>query len=493
MKKRFNQFRIPTAAALVVLFVSIWVSAYLIQQSTNIVGRASGDKTPANVMVSNISDNSFTVTFTTTARANSAISVSSETLEPTTFFDIRNSSSADNSYFSHYINVSNLKPLTMYEFSILSDGQTYLQNGHKYSIKTGPKLIIIPKTTGKVSGKVLLPTGEAAIDTIAITQIQGGQLLSTLTKSNGTFSIPLKFLRSESLNSYYTPTKTTPLSTTFYFQNLTTTVKSTVATAGNLPTTTLSYQYDFSNTQSNVSTASSILKIPQTQVTAGTVSIQVPQASQSFIDSQPQFRGTGIPAKTVNITIQPGQIKATTQVGLNGIWTYRLANPLDPGSYTLQIVTPDNSGTSKSLSQKFSIFGSGSQIAGSGPTVTPTPRQAAVATLTPTPTRKPTTIPTQTPTPTTIALLTPTPVQSGITPTTSLQSPTNTPIPTSIAVATVTPAPTLVAIAPTTPAQTVTNPTAAPTPAATGSLSTIVLGLASFIFIVGGAALLFIL
>lgn len=489
MKKPLLKFRIPTAAGLVLLFLSIWITSYLIQSGVITIGRASVDIEPQHVIVSNITDTSFTVSFTTNDKALSAISVSSQSMEPTTYFDNRSKTDQE-TFSSHYITVKKLSPRTTYQFSILSDGNTYLQNGQKYSVSTGPKLVNTPKSGKKISGRVIMPDGSAAVDTIVIVSIQKAQQLSALTTSSGTFSVPLTLLRTSNLNGYFTPPSNSPVTIQFMTQDLLTTTKTKLSAASKLPTATLSYQYDFTGETTTTATSSSLLKIPASNITPGTVSISVPRNQQSFIDVRPQLSGSGVAGKNVAIDIEPGSRKASVQVESNGVWTYRPSSDLQPGAYTLRITTPDSFGISKTLSVAFSIFGTGSQIAGSGPTFTPTPRPTS--TPTPIPTAIPSPTPTSIPnaTPTTITLLTPTPTST--LPTSAITTPSPT-------LSQISPTPTLIALAPSaTPLPTVAPTTSAQvtpvtTPAATGNLSTIVLGFVSVVFIIGGATLLFIL
>ena len=56
MKRGIWSKRIPTILALFILFGSIWVTSFLIQTGVIFVGRASPDRIPQNVKISNITD-----------------------------------------------------------------------------------------------------------------------------------------------------------------------------------------------------------------------------------------------------------------------------------------------------------------------------------------------------------------------------------------------------------------------------------------------------
>src|SRR3989338_10682753 len=75
MRKGLWSKRIPTFFAFLLLFISIWVTSFLIQKGVIFVGRATPEKSPREVLISNITDSSFTVTFQTLAKTVAAVSI----------------------------------------------------------------------------------------------------------------------------------------------------------------------------------------------------------------------------------------------------------------------------------------------------------------------------------------------------------------------------------------------------------------------------------
>src|SRR3989344_1491448 len=115
MKKGLWSKRMPTIFAFLLLFISIWVTSYLIQTGVIIVGRATPDKTPQNVTIANITDSSFTVAFTTNEKTSGGLSVEEVGKNPYVVFDDRNKKTGlpaqageQNEFYSHYITVSEL-------------------------------------------------------------------------------------------------------------------------------------------------------------------------------------------------------------------------------------------------------------------------------------------------------------------------------------------------------------------------------------------------
>ncbi len=474
MKHGLWHKRIPTVFALVVLLGSIWVTSLLIQSGVIYVGRASPDKVPQNVKISNITDSSFTVTFTTNNKTAAALSVEEIGKNPYVVFDDRNKKANNQEpFYSHYITVSDLDAETNYKFSILSDGETYLLNGENYSVKTGPKIETPPLSQNPIFGKAILPDGQTASDTIVELKISGAQTISTLTKNNGEYTIPTNAIRTIGLDKYFAIPLTQEVELIFLRQDLKSSVKIKFENASNVPTTTLEKQYDFTQTSKPIdeSTPSSQLKTPSSQVGFGQVTITAPSQNQSFIDSRPLFRGTGLANKSVKITIDSNKTIPTLTTSSSGVWTYRPDNPLSAGEHSITIETPDRFGITQTLSRSFAVFPSGSQVSD---TATPSATPTGTRTPTPSPTLTPTLIPSVSPTialtpsvsPTVIPTFTPTPIAS-LTPTL---------IPTTVAKPTITP----------------TNIPLV-TPAPTGSMSTIILTSISILLIVAGGALLFLL
>ena len=457
MKKGFSQKRIPTLFAFLILFASIWVTSFLIKNQVLFVGRATPEKSPQNVTISNVTDSSFAVAFTTSEQAVSAISVEGQDKIPYAIFDDRDKVTGKKTpFYSHLITVSNLTPQTSYKFTILSEGETYPKDGTTYSVTTG-SAIGKAKGSSLISGKVILPDGNSADDTIVILDASGAQTLSTLTNASGEYKINVGSARLSNLKSFFKEDISSAATLKFARGDLSSSVKTLLKDAANIPTVTLSYQYDFTQIQSEeISTASSILRAPSQAIKYGDIKIVNPRENASFIDARPLFSGTAIPNQSVKITIESKLIETTVISGVNGYWSFRPSAPIPPGDYKITIQTLDQYGILRTITSNFVVFAGGTQVA-----------QSATPSATPTSIIQPT--PSATPIPT---ITTPSP-------TTSVLAPTAT--------ATLTPIPTFVL--PT------TIPTKPPvvTPAPTGNASSVVLTIISAVLISSGVALLFLL
>ena len=515
LKSLWNM-RIPTLIAFIIIISAIFVISSLVKRGAINIGFLSQGAIPGNIQTANITDTSFTVSFTTKEKSAAFINFGDTENLGNTAYDTRDISQGKQSYYSHFIKVQNLSPDKKYYFSIVSNGNTYLDDNKRYSVTTGPKLLVSPLEQDSIRGKVVSADGAPADDTLIYIQIQGAQTLSVITSDLGDYIIPLDNLHGPKLARYIAVSNATPINLQIIKQGQISNVKTLYKKGLLIPPVTLARDYDFtkSNTaEENVGTASSNLKVVAPPAVKGEIRIAFPKNNDSLIDLQPTFNGTALPGKTVKIIINSQTIQTEVTADKNGYWSYRPSSALSSGQHTITIETIDASGITKRITQIFNIFPQGSQVTQSAtqpanivlaiePTSTPTP--------TPRPTKIPTSTPTRVPTATTIPTATPTTVPTR----TQIQLPTATPTPIKIALATTsTPTPTIrVTLPPTatptttktlTPTKTTTNllnnpnvnniNNTTPTPAIAepGNPLSIILTSTSVFFILLGITLLF--
>lgn len=426
MKRGIWEKRIPTLLALTILFLGIPVTLFLIQKRAIIVGRATEDISPRNITIANISDTTFSVSFETSKLTRSAISMGRGEIS-SLIYDDRDKKNSEAPYYSHHITISNLSPLTDYEFSIVVEGIMFTNGEEKFKVKTAPVVPGNPEKKG-LSGKIILPDGKPAENTLVYVTIAGAQELSTITDNLGRYSIVLNTPRTTSLNNYFTITSSTTLVIKAIRQNLSSKTQILYQNTKPVPIITLGSNYNFQETtqEEEPRTLSSELTAPPEEL-AGEIKILVPKESQSFVDDQPLFRGIALPEAFIKITIESEHITKTEVIAdKNGVWSFRPTAPLSPGQHTITIETRDPSGVIKRIKRTFTVFAQGSQVAQTAtpsatPTSTPTPSPTLALTPTPTPTPtgeptptstpplspSPTTTPTPTPTPTITPIITP--------------------------------------------------------------------------------------
>lgn len=426
--------RIPTLFGIFAIVIGIGVTSFLVKQGSILVGQASPSDIPQNVKISNISDASFTVSYTTDSTVLGSLNYGDNVNLGKTILDDRDQGQIVTSRHTHVITLKNLTPKTTYLFSITSGQNTFLDNGSLFKAKTGPSLESPSLQRGEISGKVILPNGSIPKEAFLYVATGGAQTLSTIIKPDGSYSLSLNPLRSQDLSSYFIIPQQTIFTISLFGDSLTS--KATISSdkTTNVPTVTLSKDYDFTINnnpilQTQTSSPSANVVFPQATPSSAlnsTPQILTPKQDQSFSDTQPLFKGTALPNQDVSITIHsPEQITAQVQADASGNWTYRPSSSLSAGDHTISIITRDAFGILKTITQSFTVYASGSQV---NQPATPSATLTPTLTSTPTPTITLSPTPTATPSPTLIATIAAVASQS---PTLTI-SPTINPLPTAI-------------------------------------------------------------
>lgn len=413
MRNIFNK-RIPTLFGFLAIVLGIGLTSLLTQQGVIFTGQASPSNEPTNVQITNVSDTSFTVSYTTADSVLGSLNVGTTTGLGTTVLDERDKIATGHNV--HVITVRNLNPQTPYLFSITSGEDSFLKNGALYSVRTGPALEA-SNLRGSMSGKVIAPDGTSPKEALIYLNIPGAQILSTLIKADGSYTISLNSLRTSDLSSYFTSLEeiTAKLSV---FDGSLSSQASLSTDISDVPTITLSQNYDFTTSELPISSndpmsTSSAKELFPTSTPSGslknTPQIITPKKDQGFSDDQPLFRGTAQPNQDVEISIHSDEaISAKVVADANGNWTYRPDSSLSPGTHTITIKTKDSFGILKTITQQFVVYASGTQVGESAtPSATLTPTPTPTLTITPIATVTPTEIDTPSPTPTPTAALAP--------------------------------------------------------------------------------------
>jgi hypothetical protein len=419
--------RIPTLLALLFLILSLVLTSFFINRTFQLTGFASPDSKPENIKITNITDTSVTITYTTAKAVLGSIAYGKNTPEQIVTDD-RDKEEPKKTYFTHHITIRNLAPETSYFFSIISDGETYLDDGKPFRFSTAPKL---PSQTSKqytVSGTIANTDGN---DALVYLLTDKSQILSATVDSKGSFTLKIDLLRSQNLSSIITLTPETKMHLLVIGSNKRSDVTFPFAISNKLPSVILGELYDFTLSAEPISSDSgSFTTFPPFEgksVEANSITITSPKHNESFTDQQPLLQGTALPNEEIEIMIESSQqIKAIVQANAQGRWEFRPDIPLAPGNHKITIKTRDQNGVLRTLTKPFVVLAAGSQF--TEPSVSPEPK---------TPTSTPTETPTLTPTPLPSATSTPTPQPS------ILPTETPTPLPTSPPTPTITPRPSI--------------------------------------------------
>ena len=421
MKNSIWNKRIPTLLGIFIIGIGIFVTTMLVQTGVITIQNAAVSQAPENVRITNISTKSFTVSYTTQAKVLGTLSYGVTSDYGSVGYDDRdqkNTTSAD--YNVHYITVKNLKPSTLYFFSITSEKDTYLHNDTPFQVTTGPILPTDPPKQQPALGKVVLPDGSIPPEAIVYLSGPGTQTISALLQNNGSYILPLNSLRTEDSTSYANLIPNQILQELAVSVDKKSNVSILASQINPIPVITLSQDYDFTVQSTPLASGSAQTSFPffTTSISkSSTPQILTPNNDQGFTDTKPTFKGKAQPGEDIQITVHSDQAINTTIIADKyGNWSYRPDESLTPGEHTITIVTHNAAGILQTIKKSFTVYAAGSQVSQSA---TPS------ATLTPKPTNIPTPVPT-------VIFPTSTPAQLTPTPTTIVMIVTTAPQPTAL-------------------------------------------------------------
>lgn len=431
MREKFWNKKIPTLLGILLIAVSVGVTTFLVNQTTFFKSNASLSDQPKDVRITNVTDNSFTVSYSTDSQVPGSLNYGKDQTLGQTGLDDRDQQSGNlANYNIHNITLRSLQSQTQYFFTITSGQNNYLNSGEPFTVTTAASLSA-PLEQTPMTGKVTLPDGTAPTEAIVYVTTDNAQVISTLTKSDGSFILPLNSLRTSDLSSYYALPDNATIKILALGDSLTSNVVLSTNQANSIPTIVLSNNYDFRTSQAPTGVPVNLENFPSFNSTPSanaSPEILTPKDNQTFTDQQPLFKGTTLPSQNVKIVIQSDDvIQANVTADANGNWTYRPANPLAAGNHTIAITAKNSSGVLETITKSFVIYASGQQINPAVPSGTPTPTPTTTPTLTPAVTQKITPTPTITPMTTITPAVTQTQTKGGVISPTGTLPPTGNP------------------------------------------------------------------
>lgn len=424
--------RIPTLLGLILLGVGFFAINFAVTHTTFFTTKASPSYAPEEIRVTNLTDTSFTVSYTTKESVLGTLSFGSTPSGGKVALDDRDQQSGNpQPYLVHHITVKNLSPNTTYYYSISSADKSFIDTDKPFTVKTLDQLSQNPSRQPPIVGTVANPSGNTD-NTIVLLVTDGAQTLSTMVKADGSYVMPLNALRTSDYSSYITFTDTSIIKILVENPDGKSTVSVLASQINPVPQISINNSYDFTTSletshnpiASDSADTTSFPSFSATEAGPKQPSISNPSTDAGLHDQQPQFDGTALPNSQVEIEIHSDNpITTTITANTNGSWTYRPTTKLAPGQHTITIKTKNSQGILQTITRSFTVYAEGSQftepsVSPVQPTDTPTPT-VAVPTATPSP--SPTTTPIASPTPTLSPTATPTPIP--VAPTTILTQP----------------------------------------------------------------------
>lgn len=189
---------------LILLIIGLLVGLYLVSQQTNLFPKATPLVSPQEVKISNLSDNSFTVSWITPDKPTIGfISYGQSNLTETASDD--RDSGGPKPRTTHHITLKNLVPQTSYFFKISSAGQTFDNNGKAYQVTTAPTTSDTPPLPQPIFGKVKTADNQPPQEAVVYVEIGEGTFLSSYTRADGNWLVTLNNARIKDLSTYLNP------------------------------------------------------------------------------------------------------------------------------------------------------------------------------------------------------------------------------------------------------------------------------------------------
>lgn len=385
--------KVPTLLALFLLILLIGgisiASERLLRTSTT----ASGSIQPNNVTVTNATDVSLTVVWTTQSPATGVVELKGPDGKKQVFFDERDTNGKSvKKYLAHSATGRNLSPDTPYTITILTNGKTFQDNTSSAN-RTAPTLPLPTTGLGPAYGTVFTADNQPAEGALVRITVEGSQTLSTLVTQSGSWMIPLNLIRTNDGTRYLTTANRMTEQLTVMFDGQETTAITDTLNDSPVPMMILGKSYDFRKQQAkNADGAPIAQEFPailgdQTVAnpTSFSVTLAVPAENSALTTTLPLIQGTGIPGKTVSVVVGiASPVSGTATVGSDGIWRYTPTKPLGTGKQSVTITTQNANNQPVAVTHIFEILKSGTQVLGTAtpsgeltPTFQPTPTSTA--------------------------------------------------------------------------------------------------------------------
>jgi len=405
--------KIPTLLGIAILALGLAIGVYLVQNQQIFRLGATPEASPKDVRITNITDSSFSVSWTTDIEVGGFVkySESNSSLNKTALTKL-----AEKSY-THYAVVENLNKESAYQFKINSGSEDFDNNGANWLVTTG-SLISGGDQSNIISGSVLTQTGVVAKDAIVYISAGGISPLSTITSENGTFTVNLATARNQSLNSFATISEANTLLEIFVQSG-----QRGVATAQIYPEATkpappiiLGQVHDFKNLPPSNSggTPKASVGLPQntgekesgfnvseesSAPTSETITLESIEDGEIISTTTPEFFGEGPPGTTVKITVESEVVSGEVAVNSSGNWSWNPPGNLEEGPHTITISWRDAGGILRTLKRTFIVQAAegpafeSTPSASTSPTASPTTSPTATSSSTPSTSSSPTSTP----------------------------------------------------------------------------------------------------
>jgi hypothetical protein len=425
--------KIPTLIVLVILIIGVVIGVFLVKNRQLFRLGASGQEAPKDVRVTNISETTLSVSWTTDAQTQGVVvwGDSQNSLGRTTVSETQSAN-------IHYATITGLESSSSYFFKINSAGEVYDNNGIPWEAQTAADALA-PSQPIVISGTLEDASGGSVANALVYVTAGGGTPLSTLSSEEGNWVVAVSNTRTQDLSGYVEIDESRTLVEISVQAGAQGTASALIypASAKPAPPIVLGQSHDFKNLPPSLESGvpQAQIEVPEGQESSGfdvpeatgipqtaAVTLESVESGEIVASSQPEFFGEGPPDTVITITVESDPVTDQVTVGEDGEWNWSPPDNLSPGTHQITLSWRDAGGILRTLTRSFVVQAAEEPAFVSTPSATPTTRPSA----SPSPTSRPT--------PTTRLSATPTP-RPTVTPTPKA-SPTATPKPTKAPTAT---------------------------------------------------------
>ena len=203
--KKLLDKRIPTLLGMFVLVVALIAGTLLLGEGPGVFApRATPSTTPKKIKVTNVTDNSFTISFLTDESTPAFVKYG------TSASDLKSQSSDDRDQLSgtvgdykmHHITVRGLQQSTQYHYTLgTGSGSSFDNGGVPFTLTTAARNGA-PAAAKTIYGSVSNQAGNPAEGAVVYISLAEAGEMSSLVKKSGSWAIPLSNARTKNGSSY---------------------------------------------------------------------------------------------------------------------------------------------------------------------------------------------------------------------------------------------------------------------------------------------------
>lgn len=324
---------IPTIFGIILLVGTIYLTTRLINSPQNTSIEASESCDPITPQITNKTDKSATISFTTSDDCLSSLNIdnfSYENLKPKGKV--------------HYFDADKLEANKNYQFNIISDGKKYSSND--YIFETAQKPTSDIPSSNLAWGKVFTPKNNPATEAIVYLNIPGASPLSALVTSSGHWNVSLAVSFNEGLSGWFSmPGNIEEDIVVIAPSYPSTQIVSNTSRNNPVPDIILG-QNNFSSPEVMVDTVlpqESLINTNIDLVSDKPLDILNPKTNETVNSLKPDFFGTASPNSKLKIKVE-SPVVYNDEIGVDssGEWNWSPPKNLTPGEHNITVTDDKN-------------------------------------------------------------------------------------------------------------------------------------------------------